>query len=265
VAVLADCKCGKKPEPPPLEHVTELVIEDSGVALPEAAAPIPPHGRPWIRFAGPPFTTETPMHGGPDWSFETDLPAVDAAGNVALAFDATHDLSDLPNLAVRTIAPDGHVLAMTWLLEVKEFADALEAPSKKSAFATLSPKVAARVKAANAELDAKGYAQLGECKIDEAPYSEHPPCSMKSQTIHCGSVTVQYSGQTLTIAGTKLPFPAWKKPAQKTAYGPVEVKECFGSAYFEESRKVFVGELTYECQTGGDWCTIEPEWRIVTF
>ena len=255
------CKCGKKPEPPPLEHVTDLIVEDA--AAPDTG---PPHAtRAWIRFHGPAFQTETPLHGGPDWSFETDLPAIDAAGNIALAHDATNDLSDVPNLAIRTIGPDLHMLSTNWVLEVPEFEKALAATSKKSAFASLGTIVEARVAAANTDLDAKRYTPLTTCEVVDAPYAEHPPCSMATQAIRCGATNVVYSKQTLTIGTVKKAFPKWKAPPMKTAYGPMEIGECFLSAFIDEARKVFVGELVYMCQGGGDWCTVDPEWRIVTW
>jgi hypothetical protein len=259
--VFASCKCGKKPEPPPLEHVTELVIEDAGSHAFEAAPPGP--ARTWIRFKGPPFKEETPMHGGPDWDFETDLPAIDADGNIALAYDATNDLSNVPNLAVRTMAPDGHVVATTWLLEVSEFDKALADPSRKTAFAALAPIVEKRVQIENAALDADRFTPLEKCTITPMPYDNYPPCSMVSQTITCGSVEITYARQTLDLDGVKKSFPKWKSAALKTGYGPMPVAECFADAWVEPKRKVFVGDLSYLCQGGGDWCTVDPEWRIV--
>lgn len=259
LCLLADCKCREEPRGPEIQKVTTLVVEDASAdGSEETSATV---ARNWIRFIP---STEDGIHGGPEWSFETDLPAIDPVGNVAVPFDATNDLADTPNLGIRTIDPSDHVVSTRWILQDSEFVTAANDPGKKVAFSRLADEIQKRIDVANPLLDSKGYVPMTKCTFDETE-QQMPMCTMPKQTIGCGTTKVVYAAQTLTIDGKKLSFPGWKGTPVRTADQVVPVKECFDSMHVDLSRKVLVGLLTYQCQAAGDWCTVDPQWRVVRF
>jgi hypothetical protein len=290
LAVLALAGCGRPAAPiaattpPPAASATTTTTpapDDAGMqpdaahdaGAPEAAA-APARAAPrWITFDGPPYVEETPMHGGPPWSFTSKLPArLQPSGTLLIPFVRERGLGSVPNLAVRFVSRDGaHVERTVELLSEGEFDRALpgDDAQKRAAFVALGDTVRARILALDAELDAHGadLVPLEACTVDPPnPYAGSPPCGAV-QSIACGGVVFHYLGgrQALETPHGRRAFPAWRKAgvlSSDTGAG-VPVNECVGEAWHDPEGKALVLTMVNLCSVAGDWCWVQSDWRVV--
>ncbi len=226
----------------------------------------------WLTFDGPPFVTETPMHGGPAWTVSTPkLPARSrASGILVVPFSRDRGLSTVPNLAVRFLsANDARVTRTADLLRVDEFDRALATgDARRASFEALGALVRARVAAMNDELDARGadLVPLDACTVDPPnPFADWPPCG-SAQALQCGGQTLRYLGgrQTLETSRGRRTFPTWRKPKVHSNDGfDVVVNECVAEAWIDVGTKLLVLHVANLCAVPGDWCSVESDWRFV--
>jgi len=217
----------------------------------------------WVDAALPAFETETPMHGGPAWSFSTALPARVRTGEIAIAYASDRGISSVPNLAVRFLDARGRVVREKTLLAPREFDAALARADRRAAFEELAPTVRARIADANAALDALAPVKLTACTIDPTSlYASWPPCGA-DQTIACDGRTMQYLGgrQTLVTPAGRRTNAAWKKPAEKRDGYSYAVNECVIGAWLDGA--TLLAQFANVCAVAGDWCSVPSEWRVI--
>jgi hypothetical protein len=269
--------CSRPPQTAGVPHA-KLVTASS--QPPNAAPPPPvPHtsvSHVWVGFTAKPFdpggTPSSPLEEMPDWEFSSDLPAIDRdATRVYVAEATSSGLATAPNFRVTTISvADDRTLDTTRMLDQREVVAATldgTVQERRRALASLASLVQERVDKENALLDASDLTKLLSCTLEGA-YSTQPPCSMEQQPIVCGATKIVYASQTLVFRGpngeNRRGFPKWKpKPERRNGGVEMPVRECFLSVYADEKRRLFLGQLVYECQGGGDWCGTPSEWHAV--
>jgi hypothetical protein len=273
------CKHAPVPTPSPAPPIPQTAAETDVPSASLDAASIPePSARPpdagpgaWIVFDGPPGPFDTPMHGGPPWRFRTPrLPAIARDGaRVVLADRVDDGLAGTPNLLLRFVAAAvDQTLDRRVLLTPDEFYGAVRSSDRDSAVQELSREVSTRVARANAELDGGNWTTLHDCELAEPPTSAQPPCSMDEQHVRCGDVHLRYGRQTLTLERAHdrivVAEPRWKHAPLRAAEGfEVRVRACISAVYSDDARRTFAMSVDYECQGGGDWCSVPPEWHVV--
>ena len=258
----------------PLPASAQRDASTAASASVEARTPLPaPRAPAWIEFDGPPFVTETPMHGGPAWRFTTPkLPArARSLGTVILGWVDERGLSSVPNLSLRFVSEaTARADRTVVLLEAKEFDAALANADKARAFAALGDVVRARVTKMNADLDARAdLAALAQCTVEPSnPHADWPPCGA-TQTLTCGDMKLRYLGgrQTLETPKGRRSFPSWKHPNVGAGNGPrdVKVNECIADAWVDTApgAALLVANVANLCAVPGDWCSAESQWRFV--
>lgn len=276
------------PVPAPKPASTEVIVPPfssasaSAVAGPPPAPPPCPEkrkliGGPWVTFDAPDFEKDSGPAGGPPWSFDTpQIPAISADGARILVWTAENSLGASPNvkLVARRVS-DRAVVSTTSLLDEAAFARVyradLDLEGKKRAYAALRTKVAEHVLRVNEALTKEAWSPLAACRVDIDVGATEPLCSMKDQQIQCGgAVRLGYGEPDLDISvrgkKSRLRQQRWavraeSVPGNKEAKYPV--RGCVGEAYFDPARGVVLLRLVYECQGGGDGCSVPDAWQVV--
>ena len=226
----------------------------------------------WVTFRAPAFTGDRLPHGGPDWSFETPrLPAISADARSVLVADSEIQMGGPPNLILRVLrVSDRAVLATLPVLSVDEF-DKAAAPHVDEvaarAFADLAKRVEARLAAAAPSLTEVKWRPLAGCTVSPGAGERQPPCSAGEQRLTCGNARFRLTREGLHARWhghdfdlrTKLFSPA---PVRQEGLGRIAVRACFDEVWFDPSSGVLVGLLLNECQSGGDWCIVQPVWVL---
>lgn len=244
--------------------------------LPVASATVaPPIEVEWVRFEAPRLTADESPHGGPDWRFSTPrLPAVSAQRDALLVADTEVLLGGVPNLTLRVLRiADGHELAVYPVLDAAEFnaaarGEANELPGDKAKarrFCQLAQRVRSRVAALQAQLASAEWRAMASCRVNDVGAATQSACAMEKQAIECPGLTLSFAHAVLTGRWHARSFRVTRRefrpaPRHESSFGTIAVRACWSEAWFDADASVFVGRLRNECQSGGDWCIVQPRW-----
>lgn len=284
VLLVAACRSTPEVKPDPSPPAPVAVVDAQAPVVDASVASVvtkPDSGTgPWITLDAPAFTGDTGMMPGPRWAFVAPrLPALDrSAGRLYIPYANLAHLASALNFSVVVRTLDGDRLVRTIpILTEAEFGegDKGDLPTRQAKYRELEARARARIARLTAELDALPLESMTACKISD-PYANretNPYGCGGTERLTCGSLKIAHkpggqlawsmgdAGRTernfARLRGPRVPGPEIEGDDGGLIDTSIATNDCFSYAYVDSKAEWLVGSVSFVCQGGGDWCSVD--------